>query len=282
MRPARIRDNIMDKQNIEAMYDLRTITAERLHFLLSTAKDELVKYTNCREEVKQCERYIAEERKKKIDCSNVGASGCAITALIGGIGLFIWIVYLMQDIMQKDGLSFSQLFSEEEMQKTPLWALLLFIFIVIVIPVCSICFFIISRRSRRKNAQKSIKIIESNIEKYETKLTYLQEKAKNAMSEFKALLFIPDDYSYEYALTKMLKFVENKQASNWEFIRRTFASNENGRKCSTNIRAIEITGRICKGRSKCSTLGSRRCLGNSGRCLASLKNKKLIFVRNIP
>ena len=54
------------------------------------------------------------------------------------------------------------------------------------------------------------------INEYEPQLPALEKKEREAMNEFKAMLFIPYDYWYEYALNKMLKFVENKQASNWE------------------------------------------------------------------
>jgi len=86
------------------------------------------------------------------------------------------------------------MFSEEEIQRTPLWAFILLAFIFIVIPIGSICFFIFSRKSARKKAQKNIIISERKLEEYDTKLANLKEKEKSAMNDFKALLFVPDKY----------------------------------------------------------------------------------------
>ena len=36
------------------------------------------------------------------------------------------------------------------------------------------------------------------------------------MDKFKAVLFIPNDYCNEYALTTMIKYIDNKRADNWK------------------------------------------------------------------
>jgi len=61
-----------------------------------------------------------------------------------------------------------------------------------------------------------MKNTQNTLEEYEIKLFALQKEEKESVNEFKAILFFPDDYWYEYALTQMLKFVENKEADNWK------------------------------------------------------------------
>jgi len=62
-------------------YDLSTITRENLLFLLSTARDEMVKYTRCREDVEACERGISEVNNKIVKLKDNSIKG----AIIGGI-----------------------------------------------------------------------------------------------------------------------------------------------------------------------------------------------------
>ena len=50
----------------------------------------------------------------------------------------------------------------------------------------------------------------------EAKLLNLKKKEDDAINEFKALLFIPNKYCSIDALTKMLEYLEDKEASNWE------------------------------------------------------------------
>ena len=50
----------------------------------------------------------------------------------------------------------------------------------------------------------------------EAQLLELSKKEFAAKAEFKAVLFIPDDYCNKYALAVMLKYIENKRADNWK------------------------------------------------------------------
>ena len=189
MRPSRIRDFKME--NIENTYDLRTITPDRLQFLLSTARDELVKYTNCKEEVEWRERRIAEERNKENINDDIFRSNqmafCICIVFIVGVGLCILGDY-------------------GSFWKSTIVLLLVFVsfFYVIISPI----FMIIARR-RKKAAQ-------NNLKKYEPQLPDIEQAKEKAINDFKALLFVPDKYWDEYALTKMLEYVKDKRASNWE------------------------------------------------------------------
>ena len=212
---ARPVDN-MKNHNTETMYDLYTITPDRLHFLLSAAKDELKKYNICAEEVEWCEDNIAKEERKKRYYSDVGAYKLTEVALNICIIIFIlYFIHLIGFLFQEKDVSFKQLFSKEEILKIPYETYELLMYGILIFSGVLFC-HLVGKWYRRKIAKKKIKVVENKIAKYEAELADLQEKAKKAKNEFKAILFIPNDYCHEYALTKMLKFIENKQAKNWE------------------------------------------------------------------
>ena len=160
-------------------YDLSAFTRDQLHFLLSTAKDEMVKYTQCVEEIERIQQPLEEARKtmshKYIPIWLILLIVCIALALFNPINSTLNTLGLVAGCFA---------------------LFLTFVYSLI---------YIIDRRKAQKD-----------ILKYEPQLSNLQQKEKEAINEFKAVLFIPNDYCYEYALTKMLKFVENKQASNWE------------------------------------------------------------------
>ena len=51
---------------------------------------------------------------------------------------------------------------------------------------------------------------------YAIQLQEWQKKEKEAMDEFKAARYIPDDYCNEYALTTMMKYIDNQRADTWK------------------------------------------------------------------
>jgi len=182
LRPTRIRDFEMEN------YDLSTITRDNLRFLLSTAKGEIVKFTRCREEVNRLNERIEEEKKKEKQLGR--QSGCFTLAMIGG-GIFIAL------------LLFPVLFSRAETKIE--WKQFFLLSAIFIIPILYIVFY--------KKAQKRA---QSNVQKYKEQLPRLEKKEEEAMNEFKALLFIPNEYCYEYALTTMLQFINSKRADNWK------------------------------------------------------------------
>jgi len=48
------------------------------------------------------------------------------------------------------------------------------------------------------------------------KLAFSQQKLQEAQENFHALYYIPDDYSYEQALTEMIRYIDNFRAENWK------------------------------------------------------------------
>jgi len=57
---------------------------------------------------------------------------------------------------------------------------------------------------------------QGKIKEYESQVSDLRKKAEEAMDEFKAALFIPNDYCYEYAVSTMLQYIINKRADSWK------------------------------------------------------------------
>ena len=153
-------------------YDLNTITRDQLLLLLSTAKDEMVKYVRCRKRLEEYEENCREANRYVI-----------IFFVVVGIlfiGLVGWVLSLFFTIV-----------------------LAFLIPTVVVIAICALAII---------SPKEDLKIMDES----EVLLQDLRVKESEAKNELKAVLLIPDDYCYEYALTKMLKFVENKRASSWK------------------------------------------------------------------
>ena len=185
MRPARIRDNEMEN------YDLSTITRDNLLFLLRTAKDEIVKYSYCRTEAKRCKERF-EEEKKIIGDSNNAKNGCLgfiiISVIICAVGALYSLINGNNDSLITVGSIF-------------------FLFVIAALFITPI---VLTKQKRIR------KIAQSKAEECKVQYADLKKKAEEAMNGFKAALFIPDDYSYEYALATMLKYIDNKRADNWK------------------------------------------------------------------
>jgi len=170
-------------------YDLSKITKDQLCDLLSTAKDEMVKYTNCREKVEWCEKSI-EDRYQKKKFANNQKKWCLIMVFMG------IICCILGRIDNGSG--------SDDLQLICFWTGC----------VCAIFFavpFFISANNK-KNAQ-------SKITEYEAKLPYLQKEETKAFDKFFAVIEpyeFPRKYWYKYALTKMYEYVEDREASDWE------------------------------------------------------------------
>jgi len=169
-------------------YDLSTITREKLLFLLSTAKDEIAKYNRYNWEIERVRRTLGEARKEKNDSIRYLRNN-KIFFIVFGVIIFM-------------------ILTTGSLNKGPLQFYLLvlgglgIILLLVIVNILKI--------------KKELKIAEKNINKYEQLLPNLAKEEEKAMNEFKALLFIPNKYCSEEALTKMLEYVEDKEASNWE------------------------------------------------------------------
>ena len=162
-------------------YDLRTITHDKLHFLLSTAKDEIDKWTRCREEIENCENVIKKGKKR------ISQLGKPRTLMINVYSFLILIILFGVWAFYEN--------KEEYLMIT----------FPMLIPIILLFLF----------RYKSIDI-QKEIEKREEELPHLIQKEEEAKNEFKALLFIPHKYRNEYAMTTMFEYVRDKEASNWE------------------------------------------------------------------
>jgi len=163
-------------------YDIRTMTRIELIDCLGRAKDEIVKYTRCCEKVESCKKRIEEEKKQansKIGC--------------GVVVMCFFIIMTIVVIVKGD--------SEVILS-------LIGLYVVCFITIIAV----ISKIMARKKAR-------GNILEEETKLPDLQKKTNEAANKFRAVVEpygIPEDYWYEYAITEMLRYVENGMADNWK------------------------------------------------------------------
>ena len=170
----------MERRNAEEMYDLSTISRDNLRFLLNTAKKEWEPYVNNKEMIENCEKNIEEGNKSAR--RNRGGNGFLIASSI--ITLSGLIMIIKSDNINLGGLG-------------------------LLIPILALAIGGIDSKIKYKAAQTMIK-------ECEARLPELKEKNDKAISEFKAVLLIPDEYCYVYALSTMLKFIDNKRADNWK------------------------------------------------------------------
>jgi len=173
--------------------DLSAITRDKLYFLLSSAKNEMVKYTNCIEEVEWCERRIGQLKNDVVQQQQHQKQ--STFSIIGGIGLAILMLYLCSESTKEGVILFLLFFGGGA-------ALLL---------IHGLYYL---NSSKRKE-----KIAQEKIEEFEEALPDLRKKAEESFDKFFTTIEpyeFPRDYWYEYAINKMLKFVEIKQADNWK------------------------------------------------------------------
>jgi len=167
----------MDTKN----FDLNDCTRDGLCLVLKTARNEIAKYNSCSQKVEECEKSIEGWKKKLIFRPIINPN--------------IWFDFNSLGC-------FAALFA----------ILILFYFWFTLLPIWLIsCPFeyIYYKTKKKPNAQ-------NNIDNLKQELIGLQKNKTVSISEFQAIWLIPQKYWDEYALTTMLEFVENREASNWE------------------------------------------------------------------
>jgi len=157
-------------------FDLSNCTRDGLCIVLKTARNEMAKYNSCSQKVEECEKSI-EELKKKL--------------------IFLPFINPRNWLSDDQG-CLTQLF------------ILYFWFCFLPICLISCPFEYIYYKTKQK--PKAL----NNIQNYSKDLVGLQKNKTVAISEFKAIWLIPQKYWDEYAMTTMLEFIENREASNWE------------------------------------------------------------------
>lgn len=163
--------------------DLSSATRDKLQDLLSTAKDEWKKYSNCTERIKIIKKDIMQDEEKRKD-----ANRTKIASLIIMLPVIFFAIYILTN--------------EEIRNKLPI--LLSFVGILAVL-----IFFTLFCNNRKKTTQ-------SRIKKYEEEHQELQKEEEEAKSKFNRILNIPFKYWDDYALTTMLQYIEDYEASDWE------------------------------------------------------------------
>jgi len=180
-------------------YDLSTISRDGLLLLLRAAKDEIVKYTRCREEVERCKEHIEEEKKNsKIK------GGCFGAAIFGIIICAFMIIFMVHELffsqnvqdVRNGGIGIGDLIGPT---------------ILCVISIAIIA----SQMARKRTAQ-------NNIRKGEAQLPSLQEKEKKAWNEINYAWIVPEEFRNELATTTMLRLVSNQEADTWKGVAKEF------------------------------------------------------------
>lgn len=171
---------------METRLDLSKATRERLIFVLSTAKNEWKKYTDCCDDIERCKKGI-EEEKKVVNRE----SGCSIR-----------FFYILSGVFVLGGVI--------GMSSTYNGSNILLLFWVTIIALGITFFFTAYASKRVKQAAQS------KIKKYEAQLPELPQKVYEAKNKFKEIFNIPLKYWDEYALTTMLQYIVNFEASDWQ------------------------------------------------------------------
>ena len=183
MRPARIREPEMNIPNARKI-DLSTLTRDELQDLLSTAINEWKKYTNCNDELEKCKKCIEEERTKLAN----GPKQFIIILIITLLGVVLGIGGGFTPIHILGRLFFLGL---------GVFSAILLVWLFWAMP----------------NGKKAI---QSKIMNYQAQFLELQKKEEEAKSEFNNILDVPFKYWDEYALTTMLEYIGDSEASKWE------------------------------------------------------------------
>ena len=169
---------------VPASTDLNTYSREDLQLVLSTARDEVVKYTDCCAKVENLEKLINGEKEKLK--SNKFSTGCLFVFAVINTVITLFTFVMAIDVNN-------------------LTPIILFLFFISVISAIA---GIVTNSAKKVSKRK--------IMEYENQIPFLKKKEEDAMNEFNATLLIPEEYCYEYALITMLQYIENKRASNWE------------------------------------------------------------------
>ena len=160
-------------------FDLNNCTRNGLCIVLKTARNEIAKYNSCSQKVKECEKNI-EDFTNKLNFRPLIINGVDWASL-KSMGCFALLI-----------------------------AILAFVFFAIPIYLILCPFEYIYHTIVKK--PKTL----NNIQKFSQNLGGLQTNRSVAISEFKATWLIPQKYWNEYALSTMLEYVEDREASNWE------------------------------------------------------------------
>ena len=167
-------------------YDKSKLTREELFFFLNAAKEEMIKYSRCYEKVESCETNI---EKAKQDSKQIYFRIGFFCFLLLFVGLFFGILKPL-GMLTDSGISIAFLVS-------------------VLLSIVSVRW--IANTNKMKPQKK--------IEEYEAQLPNLKKEENDAFDKFYTIIEpykFPRDYWYEYALSKMLEFVEKGQADNWK------------------------------------------------------------------
>jgi len=207
------------KETLAKKYDLNTYTREELHNLLSTAKDEIEAWVKCNKEIEEKENFIVSKKKNIKDKQNerdyVGLRviWLAITVL--------WLPVIRM-INTKNGLS--EFYNDFLLLPTNLK---FFVGGITFLPIFFAIRGLLRVPKKRLARKKSIEIFQVNLQKAKANLSILKEKQEAIKNNVQAIYYIPDDYCSSFALSKMLKYLQNREATTWERCTDLFSKKNN-------------------------------------------------------
>ena len=185
-------------------YDISQASRDELQRVLSSAKNEWRKYTNCEEDVEKQKKRIEEEKEKIVDNSIlvtlikmlfrsifVGVAGGMI-----GVALFVIIESLIHGSINE------QLINKLQGEK------IFYISAFCAIVAYSTIHFNIATR-KKKSAQ-------SKIEEYKIQLYELQETERKAKNGLREIWKVPQTYWDDDALVVMLQYINDFEAHSWK------------------------------------------------------------------
>ena len=172
-------------------YDLSTITRDQLRFLLSTAKDEIVKFTRCHTELENCKTDI-KIVKSKLEVERKQYVPKFLCFL-----LFLGCLYVSFLLFRMDS---NELLGAKNNS---------FAFLILIIGILMLVVPYFITKSR-------IKDFTNTLEEYKNQLIDFEKKQMDALDGFFEIKKIPSTYRYPLALDTMLGFVENFRASTWK------------------------------------------------------------------
>ena len=185
---------------MEQTYDLRTVAADKLKFLLTTAREELINYERCKKNVEILNSHVKAAEKYVEYTKSLSRPGfwCIMLPIVG-TALFIVGVGKM-------------IAAQVPFANLPLEIVAMIFFGSFFLVIGLIITLIVKVTPTKNKISEAI----AKEQEVKNKLAFSQQKLQEAHDNFNALYYIPDDYSYEQALTEMIRYIDNFRAENWK------------------------------------------------------------------
>jgi len=188
---------------IDQSFDLRDVTRDRLESFLSTAKKELTTYINCKEAIAKKNANIAELKKinKRLHSKSRAKNLFIFAAIFLLFNIIVHVIF-------KD--------SNNEIQQILPPPLFILGYMLLVPATIFIIAGLIQISNNRRFYNRNINTAPIALQNSISELSELEAVKEKIINDFTAIPFIPEKYCNEGALTTMLEYIKDKEASNWE------------------------------------------------------------------